>query len=140
MEALNATAVTLGTGIQVNHWWKSFKWQPDEIVGHAVPKEFRFPVRLSIMKLWDLWLFGNMRLGIRPYQNINKDYDLCEKDMRGPHVRAKRVMGFFMKLGESVMPEGATNFCELSFAQSDDMYDRVIEIALKMCIQITTKN
>lgn len=113
-------------------WWKSFYWQ-DGLICHTVPRGWTFPTRKSLRTLWDLWYFGDMTEGIRPYRLISAKFDLNDKDRKGPHLRARKIMRYLDDLtrGEDYMlPPGKSSVAELTCFENEELFARVLDVAI----------
>lgn len=82
--------------------------------------------------LWDLWYFGDMTQGIRPYRLISAKFDINEKDRKGPHLRAKKVMTYLDALivESDLMLPGKSSVAELSSAENDVLFAAVLNAAM----------
>ncbi len=57
--------------------FRIFKWNDNDSIEYYVPKNWTFPNRqCSTKMLWDLWWFGNVDIGVRPYRLLRRQYDI----------------------------------------------------------------
>ena len=108
-----------------------FDWG-DGKIGHFVPKDWRFPERLSVKAMWDLWFCGNQDIGIRPYRLINHSIDLVQED-KMKVTRVRKVVGFMEKIITELesMPRGTTSISNISMVDNDRTFDEAFVIMIQ---------
>ena len=67
-------------------------------MNHPVPSGWRFPNRVHVHNMWDLWFFGHMGNGIRPYRFINRYQDVLLNKDKKLVTAAKGVMDALTKI------------------------------------------
>jgi hypothetical protein len=73
------------------HWWRTWNWNDGKVM-HFVPQGWSFPNRVHIHTMWDLWHYGHMANGIRPYKLISRMHDLTLDKEKKLYSTAKVVM------------------------------------------------
>lgn len=64
---------------------------------HFVPENFRFPNKITLRSMWDLWWFGDVSTQIRPYIHIHRSSLKLKKDQT-LYDKAKKVTTFMTKV------------------------------------------
>ena len=67
---------------------------------------WKFPIKLPLKAMWDLWYFGHREMGIRPYRLLRPSITKCNKQS---YNRAGLVVMYLTDLIQSnnLLPEGA---------------------------------
>lgn len=118
-----------------------WNWQDGQI-GHGVPKDWRWPTRITVKGLMDLWWFGkdiNVTEGdgsvrttrIRPYRLINRKFDVSEGDQMN-YTRAQGVAKHMEYIigSRGLLPEGVTQCKDLTLTQAHDVFPQAYEFLL----------
>jgi hypothetical protein len=70
-------------------WWKAFNWN-DGNPWRLVPFNYRFPRKIAIKVMWDLWWLGDKSTGIRPLRLIDGLNSLPHKGDKNVYCQAKK--------------------------------------------------
>ena len=114
-----------------SRWWGKWDWE-DGKLPHPVPKSWRFPSRINVKRLWDLWNFGHIGDGIRPLKFISRNIDILERSDKKLHSMARCVIA---KLSEYItdpenkitFPAGIQKIKDLNQVQSDEVFSRAFK-------------
>jgi hypothetical protein len=120
----------------------SWNWH-DGQVWHGVPKDWRWPTRITVKGLMDLWWFGKnitmpeedgslVNARIKPYRLINRKFDIGDGDQmnytRGQSV-AKHMEHII--ISRNLLPEGVRQCKDLTLVQSHDVFPLAYDILLE---------
>ena len=84
----------------------------------VVPEGWGFPSGIATNTLWDLWLDGDKRMGIRPYEVVSKNSGDVKKSTTIKMSKAKTVMKCIIdRTGKSIADIHA-----LSIVQRDELF------------------
>jgi hypothetical protein len=128
--------------LDVLRQYRSWNWHDGQI-GHGVPKDWRWPTRITVKGLMDLWWFGKtitmteedgslVNARIRPYRLINRKFDISKGDQMN-YTRGQLVAKHMEHVIESrnLLPEGVRQCKDLTLAQSHDVFSLAYDILLE---------
>ena len=105
----------------VQTWWKTFNWN-DGNPWRLVPYNYRFPRKIAMKVLWDLWWLGDQSTGIRPIRLLDGLKSLPYKGDKKLYCQAKNVCIYLEKIilnKQGLLPEGVRSVRLLSIDQHD---------------------
>ena len=109
-------------------WWGRWNWN-DGLLFHPVPRNWIFPNRITVKRMWDLWFFGHQAEGIRPYRFINRNLDMTTKAQRKSYTEAKHVINklveFIQNMEPPVLPYSNARIQDLQVTQCDIIFHAV---------------
>ena len=114
---------------QTRSWWKTWTWHDGHIL-HFAPPNWQFPVRMSVKCLWDLWHFGHVDTGIRPYKLLMQ-IDII-KPHRMRYSRAKSAMQCVDEviLSNGILPQDVRAISSIPLATSSCIFDQAFAVVL----------
>jgi hypothetical protein len=106
--------------------WKTWYWGDGRFC-HFVPLDWKFPTRLTMKALWDLWWFGDKTTGIRPFYRIDFSHELKETKVKMRHSRALAAVEYFIKVAheKKLFRDGIICVSQLLITESDNLFMEV---------------
>ncbi len=104
--------------------YKVFKWNDHDSVEYYVPIDWCFPNRqCSTKMLWDLWFFGNVDIGVRPYRLLRRQYDIRKGPPQNRYSHASVVITVLKNIMlEQNMVESDFDFANIDLVTSDTKF------------------
>lgn len=103
-------------------WWGEWNWK-DGKLAHPVPLGWRFPSRLSLKRIWDLWHFGHRAEKLRPLKFLSRKHDAAVESDKKLYSTVSKLVAEFEKFivnhNPRVLPDGIDQIRKLSYIQND---------------------
>ncbi len=130
----NSQHMEPNTTSNIQSWWRMFQWD-DGLIGHMVPKGWKFPANCTCKTLFDFWYHGIFSEGIRPLKRLSRRFDIAAADMM-QFSRAATVMTIIEKIILSpthhLMPQGKTNINDITIVEGDAAFNEAYKLLISV--------